>query len=137
MIKIDAKKEIENVLDDLIVNAQKIVKETKLAERKMKPAQLRNLLELISATNSKKAIEVFIQYQMGRKETRQAWADSGFGRELIGKEIPEMERKAEEIARKTKGDKKEILIEILKLYIGYLNRYFVYLSSLSGREEES
>ena len=136
MMRIETRKEIEKMLDDLIIRAQDITEETEIVQHGMKPAQLRNILEVASSTNSIKAVEVFIQYQMGRKETQKAWAKSRFGRRLLEEEIPALERRAEEISKKTGDDKKSILMEILRLYLGYLNRYFIYLNSISSLRGE-
>lgn len=138
MISLEGKNEIERIIDELIDRAQKTVDTMKLVEYEMTPAQLRNFLDVISTTGSIKATEVFIQYQMGRKgDTKRAWGQSGFGRKLLDEEIKFLEKKAEEISKKTKDDKKEVLIEMLKLYVGYLNRYLVYARSLRREAEES
>ena len=51
--------EIEKRLDDLIGDAQELVKETEVYKR-VEESQIRNLLEIASSVDSVKALEVFI-----------------------------------------------------------------------------
>lgn len=134
MINVKMREEIEKRLDNLIEDAQNLVdnlkvkknnKETVLWE-KMEEAQMRNLLEMSLSVDSLKALEVFIQYQMGRNKIPKE-----FGNKIIEKINRELRENAEEISRKTGVKPKRVLLEIIRQYLGYLNRYFVYRAKMT------
>ena len=126
MIDAKLRLEIEKRLDNLIEDAQELVKETdvykKVEDRKPKEVeenQMRNLLEMALSVDSVKALEVFIQYQIGRKKL-----PSDFGDGLIEK-IRGLEETTKEITKQQTIDK-AIWLELIRRYLGYMNRYFVY-----------
>ena len=117
--------EIEKRLDDLIEDAQELVKETEVYKR-VEESQIRNLLEIASSVNSIKALEVFIQYQMGRGKL-----PPNFGDRLIEK-IKDLGEKSEEITRQRPQERKEVWLKMIRQYLGYMNRYFVYKRKEEG-----
>jgi hypothetical protein len=110
--------EIEKRLDNLIEDAQDLVKETGVY-KEVEENQMRNLLEMALSVNSVKALEVFIQYQIGRKKL-----PSDFGDGLIEK-IRGLEETTKEITKQQTIDK-DIWLDLIIRYLGYMNRYFVY-----------
>ena len=125
--------EIEKRLDDLIEDAQELIDETEvyktLENRKPKEveeSQIRNLLEIASSVDSVKALEVFIQYQMGRGKL-----PPNFGDRLIEK-IKDLGEKSEEITRQRPQERKEVWLKMIRQYLGYMNRYFVYKRKEEG-----
>lgn len=128
MINLQAKKRVEEYMDELVDKAKELVEETKIYDP-MDPSQLRNLLNLVSDTESVKVIELFIQYQMGRN--REVWTHAGFG-DLLLEEIKVLEGIAKEI---DVNFSKAIWIELVRLFIGYLNRYFVYMRNIKKEGE--
>ena len=74
MIDAKLRVEIEKRLDYLIADAQELVNETEVY-KKDKKNQMRNLLEMALSVDSVKALEVFIQYQIGRKELPASFGD--------------------------------------------------------------
>jgi hypothetical protein len=126
MIDAKLRLEIEKRLDNLIEGAQELVEVTevykKVEDRKPKEVeenQIRNLLEMALSVDSVKALEVFIQYQIGRKKL-----PSTFGDGLIEK-IRGLEDITKEITKQQTIDK-DIWLELIRRYLGYMNRYFVY-----------
>jgi len=117
--------EIEKRLDDLIEDAQGLVKETEVYKR-VEESQIRNLLEIASSVDSIKALEVFIQYQMGRGKL-----PPNFGDRLIEK-IKDLGEKSEEITRQRPQERKEVWLKMIRQYLGYMNRYFVYKRKEEG-----
>jgi len=117
--------EIEKRLDDLIEDAQGLVKETDVYKR-VEESQIRNLLEIASSIDSVKALEVFIQYQMGRGKL-----PPDFGDRLIEK-IKDLGKKSEEITRQRPQERKEAWLKMIRQYLGYMNRYFVYKRKEEG-----
>ena len=128
MISLQAKKKIEEYIDDLVDRAQDIINSTEIYKKPakgkdMEESQLRNLLNITTASESVKVINLFIQYQMGRDRDR--WTRGGFGDRII-EEIENLENMAEQVSKETGQNKKEVWIELIRLFIGYLNRYFIY-----------
>ncbi len=101
-------------------------------------AQLSNLQNMANSTDSMKALELFIYYQMGRKEGR-GWKYEEFGLRVIN-DLNELKKWAEQIGRDTGGNIKDIHLYLIRLYCGYLNRWFVALKGIAeeieGNEEE-
>jgi hypothetical protein len=118
MIDAKLRLEIEKRLDNLIDGAQELVKETGVY-KEVEENQMRNLLEMALSVDSVKALEVFIQYQIGRKKL-----PSTFGDGLIEK-IRGLEETTKEITKQQTIDK-DIWLALIRQYLGYMNRYFVY-----------
>jgi len=100
--------------------------------------QLSNLQNLANSTDSVKALDLFIRYQMGRKEGK-GWqykgdSDRPFGF-LVIDDFEELGRWAEEIAKSSgESDPKATHLWLIRLYCGFLSRWFV---ALRGGEEET
>jgi hypothetical protein len=127
IVGLKARARIENQLDTLIDSAEKLVDSTNIVAELL-PAQLRNLLNMASSTDSFKAVELFIQYQMGREREGKGWRHGGFGDQLI-QELHKFDDLAEQIAKATEADKVKVKMELVRLLIGYLTRYFSYKSA--------
>lgn len=101
------------LLDRIVEMAEKCVKETGIANSPMEESQLHNLLNIANATDSIKAIENFICYQMGRR--RSEWR-SEFGNRVL-EDLKELATMAQQ--EKVKH------IDFVRLYVGFLFRWFV------------
>jgi len=100
-------------------------------------AQLSNLQNLASSTDSVKALELFVRYQMGRKEGKgwryQGEGDRSFGLRVI-EDLNQLEEWAKQVARESgESDPKATHLWLIRLYTGFLSRWFV---ALKGSEEE-
>jgi len=131
MISPKAQQIIEERTDDVIDRAQKLIDSTKIYE-KMAPTQLKNLLEMSSSTDSAKALEVFIRYQMAR---RREWMSNNFGEKLLSEEFSWLSDLAKQISKDTGDDIKKVHLELIRLYLGYAHRYFVYKKSETSKGE--
>ena len=149
---------VEQKMDDVVILAEEAIKQTKVYGRRceenhwalpseercpkcqkrtrpiLQRAQLSNLQSLANATDSVKALELFIRYQMGRKEGR-GWQYSGdsdkpFGY-LVIDDFDTLARWAEEIAP---SQKREVHLWLIRLYVGYLSRWFVALGGETAGE---
>jgi len=113
--------EIDRHLDSVVEKAHQLVDKS-LNVKDMDKAQLRNVLDVATATESVRVVENFIHYQMGR-EGQQAWRN--FGDDLM-KEMEKLEETAREIASRTKADVKQVHIKLVRLLLGFLLRYYTY-----------
>jgi ribosomal protein S10 len=159
-------KEIDQMMDKIVELAEKTIEETgvygktcnrckewtttekchkcdKKTKDVLQRAQLSNLLNLSNETDSVKALELFIRYQMGRETVNRGWTYSKdpegkpFGDRVI-QDFQTLAEWAEEIAKKSGSrPQKEIHLWLIRLYVGSLNRWFVALrGGEEGGEEE-
>lgn len=117
------KLEESKALDQLVEDSQKLVnrnwkigsgKEPPLKE--LKTNQIRNILDMAQATDSFKALQVFILYQAGRA--------------MIAHEF------AEDLALELEKIQKDGGIKSVRLYLGYLYRYFIWKKSQEGDKND-
>lgn len=99
-------------------------------------AQLSNLQNLANSTDSVEALALFIRYQMGRKEG-QGWKYQGEGTRSFGLQVIEdlntLGEWAKQIAKDAgESDSKAVHLWLIRLYCGFLSRWFV---ALRGDEE--
>ncbi|MCG2826302.1 MAG: hypothetical protein L6265_06905 [Thermoplasmatales archaeon] len=122
-MNVELKQKIDEELDWLVSDGKKLIDSTweSIKKENVEKSQLRNLLEMAVASDSVKVLELFIQYQMGRKKLPR-----DFGNQLIQKITTELTNKANEISKNRSEHTKEVLLRIVRLYLGYMNRYFVY-----------
>lgn len=107
------RQEDPKILDEMIKNSQELVDKNwdgdpkkKLSLSKLAKNQIRNILDMAQATDSFKALEIFIRYQAGRKTISHKFA--------------------EDLIRELEKIQKESGIEEIRLYLGYMYRYFVW-----------
>lgn len=117
MIDVESRLKIDERLDEMISNAQKLIENTKVYEGS-EEAQIRNLLEIAISADSFKALEVFVRYQVGREKLPKLFADG-----LLA-ELTKLERIANEIAKAKPH--KEIWLEMNRQFLGYMARWFIY-----------
>jgi len=122
---------IEQQLDEIVERARKCVKTTQIVGSKMEESQLHNLRNLANATDSVKALENFICYQMGR---RSEWRHSDFGRHVL-EDIVRLHDLAQELAKGTNTPERAVHLELIRLYAGFLYRWFVAERPREGVEE--
>lgn len=122
-MNVELKQKIDDELDWFVSDGKKLIDGTweSIKKEKVEEAQMRNVLEMAVASDSVKVLELFVQYQMGRKKLPR-----DFGNQLLQKISAELTNKANEISKNRPEHTKEVLLRIVRLYIGYMNRYFVY-----------
>jgi len=134
-------KEIDRRMDKIVELAEKTLKETRVYEKALSRTQLSNLLSLANKTDSVKALELFIKYQMGRDKDGISWRypkEKPFGDRVI-QDFQTLDKWAEEITITKKSGseyQKEIHLRLIRLYVGSLNRWFVALKGGEEGEEE-
>ncbi len=122
---------IESAMNSLVRRAQKLVDRTEIQNSNLEKHQLSNLLDVALDTLSAEVVVNFILYQVGRDTTRISWRYQNFGQELA-RELDKLRNDvAKVIARRIKkrpSDREidEIWIQLVRQYIGQLNRYFYY-----------
>ncbi len=129
MLDLNLIEKIEEKTDNLIEKAKKLVdKEFEIEKNKKKErttttiyreldvSQIRNILNMAIETDSIKALILFIEYQIGRKKIPQKWGD------ILIEEIKNIENLVNEIST----ENKEVYLKLIRLFLGYLNRYFIF-----------
>ena len=137
-MKIELRQEIDNKLDRLIEDGRNLVDTTKVyakdndrKPKEVEETQMRNLLEMAIATDSVEALKLFAQYQVGRGKLPRK-----FGEQLIQNIDEKLGALADEVSQKYQADKKEILLRLVRQYLGYMNRYFKYRKEFPEEREE-
>lgn len=99
--------------------------------------QIRNVLNVAEESHSLAVVTNFIRYQLGRSQTGPAWRKNGFGLQVI-KQIEAsdgivveqaqaaLERAQERVADIPSQSVDELRYDLMRYYLGYLNRAFIY-----------
>jgi hypothetical protein len=125
-------REIDLYHEQLVELADKTLSKGRVEEikRDLKLAQLGNLLGVAQESSSVAPVDNWIQYQMGRRDTSRAWRQSNFGNDVL-KDFATISGYAKAIVRNVYGQSGEARkvqathITLVRLYIGYLRRWFV------------
>jgi hypothetical protein len=102
--------------------------------------QIRNVLNVADETHSLAVVTNFIRYQLGRSQTGRAWRQNGFGTRVIDQietsqgivareskaALRRMRDQGYEVSPEMEG---EVRYELMRHYLGYLSRAFVYGNS--------
>lgn len=131
--------DIRTLLDKLFTQSDSETNNWK--KWKLEHKQLSNLLGVCGETNSVEVVISFIEYQIGRdkrSKTPNNWAWKDFGKTLKDK-LQKLEETAKSIVRQAirdsnytlnEADQKleygKVWMELVRLYVGHLRRYFVY-----------
>jgi len=105
-------------------------------DRSMRENQIRNVLDVALSKPSLDVVTNFIRYQMGRSGGNQAWLHNNFGQKVVEDiergVVPELAAEVtDEVSREVpEADRNEVAREarlrLVRLYLGYLNRWFYY-----------
>ncbi|HIP97652.1 MAG TPA: hypothetical protein EYH32_10610 [Anaerolineae bacterium] len=109
----------------------------RLKESGMDKNQIRNVLNVAEESHSLAVVTNFIRYQLGRSQTGPAWRHNGFGMQVIEQiESPTgiVHRQAEQVLKALRDQYADlpenvadrVRYELMRHYLGYLNRAFVY-----------
>ena len=112
---------IEQRLDEIVEYARTCIEETAITQSRMEESQLHNLRNMANATDSVKALENFIYYQMGR---RSEWRHNDFGKHVLA-DIERLGDLAQELVEGSSIPERTLHIELIRLYTGLLYRWFV------------
>lgn len=124
------RKAVSDQLDELIRAASRNVAKLQGAEEEMRESQIRNLVNLAASSRSVEEVTNFIRYQIGRDVRGRAWGHNGFGKAVIEDiESGQVRKALEAVVREVpNADLVAVRSELISLYLGYLNRCFVYAS---------
>lgn len=145
MRKLILKREIQKISGRLVEEAEELAKETRFYEDDdFKENQIRNVINVAAGGGGVPVVTNFIKYQIGRTTSKdKGWRRNHFGEELIQK-LDGLKGDAEKVVnqanQEVKGSQgtdipeevREVWIELARLYLGYLNRYFKYRQEKGG-----
>jgi hypothetical protein len=123
-------------LDHLVRRANRAVMKLRDKRDKMEESQLRNLLDAAMESGSVEVTAGFIRYQIGRDDN--IWKD--FGHHVI-RDLGELgKQETETVVAHLKqigiidadALKPRIQVRLMQLYLGYINRAFVYAKKANG-----
>lgn len=125
------RQKLDDADNELVQLATKIVDETGIAGRRnnkeiMQDKQIRNVIAVADDTGSITVVENFVKYQIGRHDE---WRYHDFGEKMI-----DDLQKMRELARKlvvSDIEEKDLAIRLVRRYLGYLMRHFVYRQKVS------
>lgn len=124
---------VDQHTDYLVEEAEKTISDERMASmrRDVKNSQFSNLLSVALATPSPKAVVNWVSYQMGRRDMRRAWKQTGLGDDVV-RRISDMRKEAKKAAEDlygvtavTKAHIDEIQMMMIRQYIGYMRRWFI------------
>ena len=137
---------IDRQLDEVVRTAGRTVSLLH-DDRAMRENQIRNVVDVALATQSLDVVTNFIRYQMGRSGGNQAWLHNNFGQKVV-QDLENSEgvvqrllaTVTEEVHRQVQeADEAEVRHEaqlrLVRLYLGYLNRWFYYGSKTRRWED--
>jgi len=129
-------REIDGSMNELLVEMQRFVDNTRIWESRMEVHQMTNLVAVASETGSVEVVKNFIRYQIGRDTRNENWrwrvgSVKNFGEQLVDK-LDELREMAEGIvagASNPSADEQDvdrIWMTLCRAYLGHLSRYFYY-----------
>ena len=141
--KLFVKQKVEGTLNNLVSQVQELVKQTGIHKKEMEKHQLSNLLGVALETSSVAVITNYILYQIGRDDKRKSWrsgdqsVQESFGERLVTA-LNALKESAETIVADCRDRgftvpadaTEQVWMELVRQYIGQLNRYFYYRKSL-------
>jgi hypothetical protein len=131
------KRAIDRQLDEVVRTAGRTVSLLH-DDRAMRENQMRNVVDVALSTQSLDVVTNFIRYQIGRSGGSQAWLHNNFGQRVVQElESPEgvvhrlLTTVTAEVHRQVQEAdeaeiKREAQLRLVRLYLGYLNRWFYY-----------
>ncbi len=105
-------------------------------DKTMRENQIRNVLDVAMSNPGIDVVTNFIRYQMGRSGGNQAWLYNNFGQKVVediekgvvpgiaAEVADEVHREVQEVERDEVMH--EARLRLVRLYLGYLNRWFYY-----------
>jgi hypothetical protein len=121
------KRAVDSRLNELVLRAQVVVDDTKVAERgsKMERSQFDNVLAVATETGSVEVVKNFIRYQIGRRDGM-GWRHNRFGLLVVQDMDDWLKEQATAIAKATGVREGQAWMELVRQYLGYMRRWFVY-----------
>jgi len=141
--------QIERLMNTLIRSVRQLVDDAQIADSNMEKHQLKNLLNVALESPSVEVVRHYILFQMGRDTAGTSWRYRQFGEKLI-KRLDELRKiDAEQVLQAISSageptdtapyftEKDEIWRQLVRAYLGQLNRYFYYAKEKSRWPQET
>jgi hypothetical protein len=132
--RLSLRQAVDRFGEDLVGRADRTMSEEQVKTLKQWKTQLRlgqlnNLLGVALETDSPAVIINWVSYQMGRRETKGGWGDSGLGDQVVD-DIKALETSARQVAQSVYGGEtpdevRQAHVRLVRRYAGYLKRWFV------------
>jgi hypothetical protein len=126
---------VDQTTNALIRRLRTLVDDTQVVNSRMEKHQIGNVLAVALETPSVELVKNFVLYQAGRDVSGTSWRKANFGEKLVA-ELDALYEEAKSIAQEVSGqlrageaeerDIEEVWIELVRQYLGQLNRYFYY-----------
>ncbi|TEU18862.1 MAG: hypothetical protein E3J21_05080 [Anaerolineales bacterium] len=136
---------VDQTTNTLILRMRELVDDTNVVNSRMEKHQIGNVLAVALETPSVELVKNFVLYQAGRDVSGTSWRKANFGEKLV-RELDDLHEEAEGIAHEVsrqlragqpeERDIDEVWIEMVRQYLGQLNRYFYYRKE-AGRWSKS
>ena len=122
------RKLMEGQIDGLILAGNRNVE--KLEGSEMRESQIRNLVNVAATSKSIEEVTNFIRYQIGRDVRGDTWAHKDFGKAIIADiQTGQVKTALKAILKEApEADMISVRSDLIALYLGYLNRCFIYAS---------
>lgn len=129
-------REIDGSMNELLVEMQRFVDNTRIWESRMEEHQMTNLVGVAGQTGSVEVVKNFVRYQIGRDTRNENWrwrvgSVKNFGEQVVDK-LDELRGMAEGIvagaSNPTAGERDvdRVWMSLCRVYLGHLSRYFYY-----------
>ncbi len=129
-------REIDGSMNELLVEMQRFVDNTRIWESRMEVHQMTNLVAVSGETGSVEVVKNFIRYQIGRDARNDNWrwrvgGVKNFGEQLVDRldELQDMAQGAVAGASNPTADERDVdrvWMTLCRAYLGHLSRYFYY-----------
>ena len=136
---------VELDMNRMIRDMKNLVDESGVVRSRMEKNQFSNLLAVTLETPSVELVKNWILYQVGRDSKGNSWRSRNFGQDLVTR-LDNLREQAESIAgdaqrslgldRPAEADIEAVWIEMVRRYVGQLNRYFCYKKESSKKEDQ-
>lgn len=125
-------------LNIMLVRMQQMMDDNRIWQSKMELSQIQNVLAVALDTNSVEVVKNYLRYQIGRDTTAGSWrrrlaSGPTFG-EIVIAEIDRLNEWAVTITNEEKGTPltDKTWMNLTRLYLGYMRRYFYYQKRAGG-----
>jgi hypothetical protein len=92
---------------------------------KLERSQFDNVLAVATESGSVEVVKNFIRYQIGRKDG-EGWRHGSFGLGVVEDIDKLLLPQAKELAQTTQVAKDVVWMDLLRLYVGYMRRHWVF-----------
>ena len=126
---------VEQAANLLVRDMRNLVDESRVEQSRMEKHQIGNVLAVALETPSVELVKNFILYQVGRDTRGDSWRRDKFGDQMVVR-LDNLREQAESIAltvhkdldlpKPTDDEIEQVWIELVRHYLGQLNRYFYY-----------